>query len=190
MFDFLGGLFNNDKNNDGNGNNNRIAGDGPRNGREIRDNRGARAASNFGGYNCDFRLKNIPRRFNGLRTFNIINSEGEYVTINTNCDPNFRGRTWDHIISSYQSRTPIAGIVSKKVTSRNDSSKIFGYMVEIHADNGSHIVTAFMPARFSGLRIKSGDIVVFVIKEFDPLLSRRKYSLIIQLVEHIPVRLQ
>jgi len=173
MFDFLGGFFNN-------GNTGATS-------HETRRN-GSQAASNFGPYNCNYRVKKSPRRFNGLRTFNIINSEGEYVTIDTNCDPNFRGPTWDHIISNYQSRTPIAGVVSKKVTARGDQSKVVGYVVEIHADKSNHIVTAFLPARFSGFRVKNGDIVVFVIKEFDPLLSRRKYSLVIQMIEHIPVR--
>ncbi len=173
MFNFLGGLFNN-----GNTDNNR----------RNTSRSGAQTASNFGPYNCDYRIKRSPRRFNGLRKFNIINSEGEYISIDTNCDPNFRGPTWDHIISNYQSRTPIAGVVSKKITARDDQSKVLGYMVEIHADKSNHIVTAFMPARFSGFHIKNGDIVVFVIKEFDPLLNRRKYSLIIQMIEHIPVR--
>ncbi|OQA74144.1 MAG: hypothetical protein BWY32_03700 [bacterium ADurb.Bin243] len=149
---------------------------------------GAAKASSFGPYNDDYRVRKTPLRFTGLRTFNIINSEGEYITINTNSDDNFRGPTWDHIISSYQSGMPIAGVVSKKVTARDDQSKILGYVVEIHADKSNHIVTAFMPARFSGFKLKNGDIVVFMIKEFDPLLSRRKYSLVIQMIEHIPVR--
>lgn len=129
----------------------------------------------------DRKTRDYGKLESGENSYEIVNSEGEYVRIDTRTDKYFHGLTWDYIISNYLAESPIIGTISEMAADKNEPRRIHGFNVKIQVQNSKVTVLGFLPMRFANIGMKPGDAFYFRIKEFDPLTRKRKYNLILKI---------
>jgi hypothetical protein len=122
-----------------------------------------------------------PLKKRNYKKYEIINSEGEYITIDTETNELFRGLTWDYLISNFIDNREVVGTVAGVAAKKEDSRKILGYYIKFQVFNSKKSVRGFLPMRFANIDMNQGDIVYCKVKEFDPIVNKHKYNLVLTL---------